>query len=399
MGGEQDMTKMGGLRSKLPVTFWTFLVATLALSGIFPFAGFFSKDAILAGAFGFGERFAEVPGWPHWIGGMIYGLGLLAAGCTAFYMFRLYFLVFEGKYRGGGAAVVESHGDDHDHAHAAHGHDDHGHGPAHESPPAMTVVLWILAAGSLLVGLLGIPDIVWPGHDLFGEWLSPVLPPLAHEEHLGEFVTFALIALGVSLLGIGIAWLLYADGVSTRVKRFVAAFPRLYRLVFNKYYIDEVYDFLVVRPVRYTALVLWKAFDTVVIDLLFVNGTGFIVSGFGKLSKYLQNGDLQRYIVAVIVGGAVIIGIGTHYDVWSGSKFDAQVNGRDVQVTAHGAGPTAKRLQYRVDWDGDGKYSATQMNTTFRHSYDAAGSHKISVEAIDPRWGTVSHESRTVKVQ
>jgi NADH:ubiquinone oxidoreductase subunit 5 (subunit L)/multisubunit Na+/H+ antiporter MnhA subunit len=320
-------------------------------------------------------------------------------------MFRLYFLVFEGQYRGGAATVVETHGDEDPHAHDAHAHaahDDHahgGHGPAHESPPAITVVLWILAAGSLLVGLLGIPDVIWPGHDLFGEWLSPVLPPLAHEEKLGDIVTFAMIALGVSLLGIGIAWLLYADGVSTRVKRFVAAFPRLYRVVYNKYYIDEVYDFLVVRPVRYTAFVLWKAFDAFFIDLLLVNGVGFLVSGFGKLSKYLQNGDLQRYIVAVIVGGAVIVGVGTHYDVWAGAKFDARVDGRDVQVVAHGAGSTAKRLQYRVDWNGDGKFSATQMQPTFKHTYDSPGSHKISVEAIDPRWGSVSRESHTVKVQ
>ncbi|MCA1665103.1 MAG: PKD domain-containing protein, partial [Myxococcales bacterium] len=161
----------------------------------------------------------------------------------------------------------------------------------------------------------------------------------------------------------------------------------------------EVYDLLVVRPVRYTAFVLWKAFDAFFIDLLLVNGVGFVVSGFGKLSKYLQNGDLQRYIVAVIVGGAVIVGVGTHYDVWAGAKFDAKVQGHDVEVVAHGAGATAKRLQYRVDWNNDGKYSATQPQPTFKHTYDSPGSHKISVEAIDPRWGSVSRESHTVKVQ
>ena len=418
LSGEGDIMRMGGLKKWMPQTRWTFLIYCLAISGIFPFAGFWSKDAILGGLIdakwptsgppdnwfykltftpgGNGEYFVNLG---HWL----YPVMLIAAGCTAFYMFRLYFLVFEGEYRGGAAQVHETHGDDHDahatgHGHDAHGHD-HGHGPAHESPPAMTVVLWILAAGSIIIGLLGIPEVIWRGHDLFGEWLSPVLAPLAHEESASLFYIFALIALGVSLFGIGIAWLLYADGVSPRVKKFVATFPGLYKLVFNKFYIDEVYDLLVVRPVRYTAFVLWKAFDTVIIDLLLVNGVGFVVSGFGKLSKYLQNGDLQRYIVAVIVGGAVIIGIGTHYDVWSGAKFDAQVQGRDVQVTAHGAGPTAKRLQYRVDWNGDGKYSATQMQPTFKHTYDSAGSHTISVEAIDPRWGTVSHDSRTVKVQ
>jgi len=420
LAGEGDIMRMGGLKKWMPQTRWTFWVYCLAISGIFPFAGFWSKDAILGGLIDAKWPTSGPPsnGFEHWLftpgasgdyyinlGHWLYPVMLLAAGCTAFYMFRLYFLVFAGKYRGAGAAVVETHGDEHDdhaHAHAHghdHGHDDHGHGPAHESPAAMTVVLWILAAGSLLVGLLGIPDVVSAGHDLFGEWLSPVLPPLAHAEELSGFLTFALIALGTSLLGIGLAWLFYADGVSPIVTRFVARFPRLYRLVFNKYYIDEVYDFLVVRPVRYTAFVLWKAFDAFFIDLLFVNGVGFIVSGFGKLSKYLQNGDLQRYIVAVIVGGAVIVGVATHYDVWAGAKFDAKVQGREVEVTAHGAGPTAKRLQYRVDWNGDGKFSTTQMQPTFRHTYDSPGAHKIAVEAIDPRWGTVSRESHTVKVQ
>jgi len=420
LAGEGDIMRMGGLKKWMPQTRWTFLIYCLAISGIFPFAGFWSKDAILGGLIdarwptsgpptnGF-EKWLFMPAEPgQWyinLGHWLYPVVLLAAGCTAFYMFRLYFLVFEGKYRGGSATVTETHGDDHDdaHAHAAaghgHGHDDHGHGPAHESPAAMTVVLWILAAGSIIIGLLGIPEVIWREHDLFGEFLSPVLAPLAHEESASMFYIFAAIALGVSGIGIGLAWLLYRDGVSSGVKRFVATFPRLYKLVFNKYYIDEIYDFLVVRPVRYIVFVLWKAFDAFFIDLLLVNGVGFIVSGFGKLSKYLQNGDLQRYIVAVIVGGAAIIAVGTHYDVWAGSKFDAKVQGRDVEVTAHGAGPTAKRLQYRVDWDGKGKFGATTMTPTWKHTYDSPGKHEISVEAIDPRWGTVSRHSDTVKVQ
>ena len=408
LAGEGDIMRMGGLKKWMPQTRWTFLIYCLAIAGIFPFAGFWSKDAILGGVY-----YATWPTGPNPaglelffannLGHILYGILLLAAGCTAFYMFRLYFLVFEGEYRGPAPEAADAHAahDTHAAAHDAHGHahDDHAHGPAHESPPEMTVVLWILAAGSILVGLLGIPDVVAAGADHFGEWLSPVLPPLAHEESRGEFFTSATVALTVSLLGIGLAWLLYGHGISQRVRNFVAALPRLYKVVFNKYYVDEFYDLVVVRPIRFIAFVLWKAFDAFFIDLLLVNGVGFIVSGFGKLSKYLQNGDLQRYIVALIVGGAVIVGVGTHYDVWAGAKFDARVSGLDVQVIAHGAGPTAKRLQYRVDWNGDGKYGATSMTPTFKHTYDAPGSHKIAVEAIDPRWGTVSRETRTVKVQ
>jgi hypothetical protein len=144
--------------------------------------------------------------------------------------------------------------------------------------------------------------------------------------------------------------------------------------------------------------VLWKAFDAFVIDLLFVNGVGFLVSGLGKLTRYLQNGDLQRYIVAIILGGAGLIAVATHYDAWKGARFDLTVNGREVEVTAHGAGPTSKRLQYCVDWDSDDHCSARTTNPKFVHSYIREGAHKITVEAFDPRWGTMSREARTVKV-
>jgi NADH-quinone oxidoreductase subunit L len=417
LAGEGDIFRMGGLKKWMPHTRWTFLICCLAIAGIFPLSGFWSKDAILGGLWD--VRFPTSGPPTNWLeahtfvhgggndfyvplGHWLYPVLLLAAGCTAFYMFRLYFLVFEGEYRGpaGETALAPATPPAHDApAHAPHGPDDHGHAPAHESPPAITVVLWILAIGAIVVGFLAIPDAVVPGFDYFGEWLAPVLPPLAHEETAVRFWEFAAIALGVALVGIGIAALLYGKGVSQRVRNFVARAPRLYKLVFNKYYIDELYDYTIVRPIKGLAFICWKAFDAFVIDLLFVNGIGFIVSGIGKLSKYLQNGDLQRYIVALIVGGAVIIGVGTHYDVWTGAKFDAHVAGHEVWVQARGAGVTAKRLQYRVDWGGDGKFGPAQSSPSFKHTYETSGSHRVSLEAVDPRWGTVSRETRTVKVQ
>jgi hypothetical protein len=183
------------------------------------------------------------------------------------------------------------------------------------------------------------------------------------------------------------------------VRRFVARFPGLYKVVFNKYYVDEAYDFLVVRPVRWVSVILWKAFDAFVIDLILVNGVGFVISGFGKLSKYLQNGDLQRYIVAVIIGGAALIAVATRWDAHRGAKFDLALNGRDVAVSTHGAGPAARRLQYRVDWDGDGNFGNLQQSQSFKHTYEAPGKHHIVVEAHDPRWGSTSRETRTVEVQ
>jgi NADH-quinone oxidoreductase subunit L len=399
LNGEGDIMRMGGLKKWLPHTRWTFLIYCCAIAGIFPLAGFWSKDAILGGIYaaqwpasdnaGALEKFFAV----H-TGHILYGVLLLAAGCTAFYMFRLYFLIFEGEYRGPKPDQAHGH-DDH-----GHGHDDHGHGGLpHESPPAMTVVLWILAVGSILVGLLGIPDVVHEGADIFGEWLSPVLPPLGVSESAGGFWVFAAIALAVSGAAIGLAWMLYKDGPQPTVKSFVASFPGLYKLVYNKYYIDELYDVIVVRPFRALCMILWKAVDTFVIDLLLVNGVGFIVSGVGKLIKYLQNGDLQRYIVGLLVGGALILWSATKWDVDKSADFKARVDERRVEITAHGAGPTARRMQYRVKWGDGGDWTQPQAGPTFTHTYDSAGKKKIVVEAIDPRWTTVAHESRTVDVK
>jgi NADH-quinone oxidoreductase subunit L len=428
LNNEGDIMKMGGLKKWLPHTRWTFLIYCFAIAGIFPFAGFWSKDAILGGLWD-AQWLASGPptnAIEHWLfvpgaermfffplGHYLYWVMLLAAGCTAFYMFRLYFLVFEGEYRGP-LPAADAHGhdahDDHGHsnvasnaAHAGHGHDahdSHGHGGLpHESPPAMTLVLWILAAGSILVGLIGIPEAAIPGlhADFFGEWLRPALQPFG-EETTRSFWTGAIGALAVAGTGIGIAFALYSKGVSAAVRNFVAAMPGLYKLVFHKYYIDEVYDFLIVRPLRLIAFVLWKGFDAFFIDLIFVNGVGFVVGGFGKLVKYLQNGDLQRYIVALILGGAAIVYYAAHGDARQAANFDVVVVGNTVEVNAKGAGATARRLAYHVDWDGKG-FGATQQTTTFRHTYDAPGKYEIAVEAIDPRWSSSSRQTRTVKVQ
>jgi NADH-quinone oxidoreductase subunit L len=413
LGGEGDVMKMGGLKKWLPHTSRTFLIYCLSIAGIF-IGGFFSKDSILGGIHHAHWPVGDHPFVFHgmhveeWFadhtGLMLYYVLLAAAGCTAFYMFRLYFLVFEGEYRGAEGAG-NGHGQNILGAEHGHHDDDHGHGHGHggvphESPPAMTVVLWILAIGSVVVGFLGIPEEAIPrASNFFGEWLSPVLTPLGLHEDRGEFWTGAGIALVVSGCGIGLAYLLYGHGVSQRVKNFVAAFPRLYELVFNKYYIDEIYHRLFVRPTRWIAYALWKAVDTFFIDLVLVNGSAFIVGAFGKVSRYLQNGDLQRYIVGLLVGGGAVVALATHVDVWTGAKFDTQVSGREVSAKAHGAGSSAKRLQYRVDWDDGHGFGEPQPSPNFSHSYDAPGQKTIAVEAIDPRWNTVSRETHTVTVK
>jgi hypothetical protein len=258
----------------------------------------------------------------------------------------------------------------------------------------MTIVLWVLAAGSLLVGFLGVPDVLHEGWDRFGEWLSPVLAPQAREESKGAFFLNAAIATGFSGAGILLAWVLYGHGYSASVRKFVAAVPRLYKTVLNKYYVDEIYDFLIVRPIRWTALILWKAVDSFLIDLVLVNGVGFITAGVGKLVKYIQNGDVQRYVVGLIIGSTALLWFATHWTAREARHFQTRISGNEVTVDVAGAGNNGKRLLYSVDWH-DGKKSARQQAPMFRHTYDSPGEKKITVEAFDPRWDTGSEPGAT----
>jgi NADH-quinone oxidoreductase subunit L len=373
LSGEGDITRMGGLKKQLPHTRWTFLIYCLSIAGIPPFAGFWSKDAILAGAEA--AKWTPAPGAGAaevWIsahlGMVLYAVLLAAAACTAFYMFRLYFLVFEGDFRG---TEEQKH-------------------HLHESPPAMTVVLWILALGSLAVGFSGIPDVVHEGANHFGDWLTAVVGAQAREESLHEFYVAAAIATSVSAAAIGLAWMLYGRGFSPAVKQVVAAVPRLYKVVANKYYVDEIYDTLIVRPLRWTAFIFWKGIDTFLIDLVLVNGVGFLVAGVGKLVKYLQNGDVQRYVVGILAGTAGILYVATNYAACSASDFQITVVGHEVQVKPHPASGDEKRLHFRVAWED------ADFDNKLGHRYESGGKKKITLEVTDPRWGTVRRETKTV---
>jgi hypothetical protein len=260
----------------------------------------------------------------------------------------------------------------------------------------MTVVLWILAFGAVLVGLTGIPDAVWGHHDLFGAWLSGVLPAQGREETALEFGVAGAIAASVSLASITVAWLLYGGGLSARVRGLVAALPGLYKLLAGKYYVDELYDVLVVRPFRWIAFLLWKAIDAFVIDLLLVNGVGYFVAGVGSLVKYLQTG-VQRYVVAVLAGAAVIIYCTAHGAVSAGVRFDAHATGRTVELAAGVLDPPAQGLDYHVDW-GDGQ-STDSRSPSMRHTYASGGEMTITLHVTDPRWDTQTKHSRKVEVE
>src|SRR5713226_8064823 len=255
MSGEQDLRKMGSLWNKIPNTAKTFAVATLAIAGIFPFAGFFSKDEILGQAF---DRFFFL-----WI------VGFITAGMTAFYMFRLLFLTFFGY----------SHADDHAQKHI------------HESPPAMTVPLIILAGLSVIGGWIG-----WPGslggENRFERFLEPVLTGAVTETgavkiaHHALATEYFLMLLSLSIAGAGI-WLAYQFYRTKRIAPELVAgkWPKLYQLLFHKYYVDEIYDAAVVDRTKDLGTLLGR-FDANVIDGVGVNGAGWLARFGSTLSMW-----------------------------------------------------------------------------------------------------------------
>ncbi|OCT13117.1 NADH-quinone oxidoreductase subunit L [Paenibacillus pectinilyticus] len=263
----QDINEMGGLSRKMKITTWTFAIGTLALSGIFPFAGFWSKDMILTEAYEHNQ--------------LLFWVGVIAAFFTAFYMSRLFFLVFMGSSRAK--------------AHAANDHDDdahaHEHEP-HESPASMTIPLIILAVLAVVAGFVNTP---------FNEWLGHWLTGQDHEEAANW--TVIILSTLAGLLGIGLGYLIYLkrtiprDVVSSKM-------PWLYTLLNRKYFIDEIYDTIVVKPLRGLGFIL-ELIDIYVIDGI-VRLVAFTVVSLGRLGSRLQNGQLQSYGVIMLLGMLIL---------------------------------------------------------------------------------------------
>jgi NADH-quinone oxidoreductase subunit L len=274
LGGEQDVRRMGGLAPRLPVTYRTFLVATLALAGIPPLAGFFSKDAILTGVFA-----AHRP--------ILFALGLFTAGLTAFYMFRLVSLTFYGGFRGSA--------DEADHI--------------HEAPPTMTLPLVVLAFLSAVGGFLGLPEVFGESANRVAAFLAPVFPPvfLPGAETAGLAVSPAKewILMGVSVTvaaaGLLLAWDWYARKAGRPAARLAASFPGLYALVADKFRVDELYDVLFVRPFNWFARVLWKVVDVLVIDGI-LNAAAFLIELAGDALRFLQTGNVRNYALTFLLG-------------------------------------------------------------------------------------------------
>ena len=330
VGGEQDMRRMGGLRKLIPWTFWVVTIATIAIAGIPPFAGFFSKDEIL------GAVFHSPYGGP-----VIWAIGVLTAGLTSFYMFRLWFMTFFGELRLGSVDLGEEAHSAHAPAQAAHGtasqshgHADdeaHGHGGVHESPWIMLAPLVILAALSVVGGWVGWPQFMH-GHNEIEHFLAPVMesPAVAGEQPAptvrvldpssrpeetpsGEEWLLAGTSVAAALIGLLFAYLLYykSPGLPDRI---TSKMHGIYMMVLHKYYVDEGYGAIFVKPLlALSTVVLWRGVDQGVIDGL-VNGAGAASKGVGGELRRMQSGNIRSYAAWVAVGGAAIVA----FMIWLG---------------------------------------------------------------------------------
>ena len=315
--GEQDIRKMGGLKKHIPITYWTFVIASVAIAGVPGLAGFFSKDEILFETFLHGHQ-------------ILWGIGVLTSLLTATYMFRLVHLTFHGEERFG--AVAHAHGHDgHDHPHQP----DPSHQPhpahLHDAPAPMAFALVVLAVGSILAGYVGVPHALG-GHNSLGAWLEPAFqatncgapvttgelagiaiaecPPgeaaEAAEDHAALELSLMAVSSLVAFAGIGLAtflWLKRKDIPAQMATRFSG----VHKLLLNKYYVDEVYDATIVQPIKVVSQEgLWRGFDVKIVDGA-VNGAGYFVSGVSIVLRLLQNGSVKTYAASIFAGAVTIL--------------------------------------------------------------------------------------------
>jgi NADH-quinone oxidoreductase subunit L len=303
LSGEQDMRKMGGLRKRIPVTFWTMSAGVFAIAGIYPFAGFFSKDEILY------QTFIS----PNPLGKLLWFVGLFTAGLTAFYMFRLWFKTFFGAPR------FEEHAEAH-HGAAVHAsksstlvlEEEDGHG-VHESPWVMLFPLVVLAILSVIGGWVGVPAALG-GHNEIEHFLDPVFSypeiaaaPISETASHGTEILLAGVSLATAALGILVAWFLYIKkpGASTAL---AARFKPVYTLVENKFYIDELYDRILVQPILMASRLLLSSFDFLIVGGI-PEGTAAGVRGLGSLTRRMQSGNIRSYAGWLALGAAAVVAV------------------------------------------------------------------------------------------
>ncbi|KQS41243.1 NADH-quinone oxidoreductase subunit L [Pedobacter sp. Leaf194] len=275
MHHEQDMRHMGGLRKKLPVTFLTMMIGTIAIAGLPPFSGFFSKDEILANAFQYSP--------------ILWGIGVFTAFLTSFYMFRMMFLTFSGKYRG---------------THHAESH-------VHESPKAMTIPLIILAILAAIGGAINIPH-VFGGNEWLAHWLTGA-GVAQHELALSHSTEFTLMGVSVvaAIIALLYAYARYVKGARVPVAD-EANRSALAKLSYNKFYLDEIYDFIITKPLDAFSRFFYRIIDTKFIDGI-VNGLGWSTNEASKGVRLLQSGNVGFYIFMMVAGIIALLAYTFYY--------------------------------------------------------------------------------------
>lgn len=298
LAGEQDMRKMGGLRSRLPITFWTFLIATLAISGIFPFAGFWSKDEILGSVLAYAQSTGNPLVYILWI------VGLLTVALTAFYMFRLFFGIFMGTYRGATATAQTHEEQDEEPAGGHHSGVVH-YNDIHEAPRVMTVPLIILGILSIIGGFVG-------SLALFGasKWhpLASFLAPVQGfsavkipDASIGLSWVSTGLSLVLAIAGILLAWRLYGRGFQYKESR-----NPFYQLVLHKYYVDEALTLVLIRPILALSRGATRAVESFTLDGA-SRGIALIFRGSSTGLRRLQTGYMRNYALAIMIGVVLIV--------------------------------------------------------------------------------------------
>jgi NADH-quinone oxidoreductase subunit L len=264
MSGEQDIRNMGGLGKKLKITYFTFFIGCIAIAGIPPFSGFFSKDAILLSVF------EKNP--------VLYGIALFGALLTAFYMFRLLFITFSGSFRG---TEEQKH-------------------HLHESPPAMTIPLIVLAVLSVIGGFVGIPEIFMKGGERLNDFLSPVIA-IREETAVSHSTEYLLMGLSTVLViaAIVFAWYRFKNYQRKEETGFG-------KILENKWYVDELYDKIILNPVQKFASFLNNIFEKYIIDGV-VNGVGKLVHYGSRQMRLLQSGQVGSYVLLMVLSIVLLL--------------------------------------------------------------------------------------------
>jgi NADH-quinone oxidoreductase subunit L len=345
--GDADIFKLGGLKTQLPITRWTFLASCLAIAGFPLTSGFFSKDEILLGAAAQIHRADSAlmtsVGWFTLIG------LTLAAVMTAFYMFRLYFLTFTGEYRS-----ADQSGD---HPYEAH---------PHESPPSMTIPLVVLGIGALVVGFLGLPHVMpitgthlpsWWSHWMHSSVAGQPVPEEMNVVNLASGLAFGAMAIGISA-----AWVLYRNKSTDVLAEKIPA--RVYQLAFDKWRVDELYAATIVNPIKKVATVAGHA-DMTFVDALMTRWPSVQVLKTGHIFARLQDGVVQMYGAVMVVGLVAVLAW-----FWAPhSHIEATFEGTQVELTT----PVGLGYEYRWDANSDGEFDTQWENapgTTFEYAHD-----------------------------